>query len=57
MINYIMRRTSMVEYSEDEMNEMAGLCEDILWEPWQMEYPSVEESFTRCQTTYLGNNA
>ena len=47
----------MVEYTEDEMNEMAGLCEDILWEPWQMEYPSVEESFTIFQTTYLGNNA
>ena len=47
----------MVEYTEEEMNEMAGLCEDILWEPWQMEYPSAEETFTIFQATYLGNNA
>ena len=40
-----MRRLDMVEYTEEEMNEMAELCEDILWEPWQLEYASVEDSF------------
>jgi hypothetical protein len=56
-------------YTEQEMNEMAASSQQQEFDHYQQAqrednkaseligYPSVEESFTIFQTTYLGNNA
>lgn len=46
----------MAEYTEEEMNEMAELERESMYGAMshQDNRPSVEESFTIFQTTYLG---
>jgi hypothetical protein len=47
----------MVEYSEEEMNEMASSIQQQEFAYYEQEFADYEESFTIFQTTYLGNNA
>ena len=42
-MNRVLDRGAEEYYSEQEMMEMSELCEDILWEPWQMDYPAPQE--------------